>query len=229
MNGGNRIQEHIAEYSGKTVHVLVFQPASRSPFEIQYGKAVSAFLQKRSQIKIRRRKGILAVTDPASIEPDGKTGFHSLEGNPDSHPLPARRQFKEYDILPHRIEDLRDLPGGDIFASVPRILGIHICRNIIPFHLHIGRNMNVLPAADIGVRLLEIRNDGTVIPGIMELPESVQGRPQGGGSLPHLLSGGKSGMVGMGGQRIYFKNSGVLHDIVIKFFHTLTQKGPETQ
>ena len=36
-------------------------------------------------------------------------------------------------------------------------------------------------------------------------------------------------MVRMSRQRIYFKNSGVLHDIVIKFFHTLTQKGPETQ
>ena len=70
----------------------------------------------------------------------------------------------------YRVEDLRNLSRLQIIYSIPGVLCVHIGRNIISFHLDMGRNMDYIPSGCIETLFPESFRCGVDISGIMESP-----------------------------------------------------------
>ena len=84
------------------------------------------------------------------------------------------RQLEVLYIACHRIEPLRDLARLYFFTAIPRILNIRILGNVVALHLDVCRNMNVIPAAAIVIRLFKAGDGTGVVLCVGEFPDTVQ-------------------------------------------------------
>ena len=180
MGAGNRIEIDIAEDPAEAEKVLALQPAGGSPLEDPHGQLVFSRCEKGCQVKFRGGKAVLAVADIVPVAPEGETALHALEGDDErtsllQQGLHGLRKGKIFHIGSRGIKMFRDLTGNDILAAVPWILIIDIGRDIIAFHLDMGRDPYVRPCtAVIGGRLEAGRRVRRLIR-IGKLPQTVQG------------------------------------------------------
>ena len=72
-------QVDIAEDPAHPEAVLVFHVAAVAPFKDQYSQAVRSLAQMVRDVELMRRVGDLAVADVLTVEPEIKTGIHSLK------------------------------------------------------------------------------------------------------------------------------------------------------
>ena len=155
MHLRDRIQHHVAEDSAQPVHILVLKPGTVDKLEVQNRDPVLSLFDKWRQVKVRRREGILTVANILPVDPQGKACLNSLEGDAHAHALPCRGHSEISNVLRCRVESLRSFAQRQVLSSVPRILRVDISRLVISFHLDIGRNADLCPAALIILRLLE--------------------------------------------------------------------------
>ena len=146
------IEEHIPEYPGKPVKILILKPAAGCPFPDPQRQPVYSGFQIFCQTKIRGRKAVFAVADINPVQPKRETAFHSLERNAYFFSDETFRQNEVTHIIRHRVEKLRHFAGFQLTLAVPGILGVDIGRFIVAFHLNMRRDADFLPAGKIRIR-----------------------------------------------------------------------------
>ena len=174
------VQEHVPVDPGEAQEVLVLQPAAGAEAVHPARQLVLPVLQRGGQFKLVRREAVRGETDILSVQPDRNAAFHSLEGNENPLPLHTVRQEEMLHIAGHGIEALRDLPRQQRLVPRPRIHGVAVLRNPVPFHLDMGRHPDVRPSAAVVFRLFKAGDHLPRIHGVEELPLPVQAHPQGG-------------------------------------------------
>ena len=228
MDSRNGVQDHITEDPRQAIHILILQPGTIHEFEVQHSKTVLSLPEIGSQVKVRGGEGVLTVPHVCSVHPQCESRFHAFKGNAHIHSLPLGRDRKKCDILGSGIESLRSFSLREILPSVPGVLGIDIGRLIISFHLYIGRNTYLSPAAHVILRLLDAFQGAGRIHGIMKLPHSVQAFLQTAVSrLPdqvasvlfHLSCTSVQNRIGMCRECMNFENRRVINDSDIKLIH----------
>ena len=221
-DGGLRdhIQENAAEDTGEAIEVLILEPAAGRPFPDPDGQAVFPVAERVGQTEIGGREAVLAVADVHSVQPESKAALHALQRDADLLAAEMLRQAEGADIVGDRVKNLRHLAGLEFFLGIPGILGVHVGRNVIPFHLDMGGDPDAVPAGEVTVRLPEAVRGGRGIAGIAETPDAVQGHAQ-----PALARGELRGVsigdkVRVGGQAPVGEHGGVFHDgFIVKCFH----------
>ncbi len=146
------IQVYIPENPGKTVKVLVLRPASAGPLIYLQGQLVFTFQKEWGQLKVGRGKAVFAVAHILPVEPQGHAAFHSLEGNVEGLSLHLFWHMEIFYIACSRVKAGRDFPVPNFFPPVPWVLGVDIGRDVVPFHLDMGRHPDVAPVPAIVIQ-----------------------------------------------------------------------------
>ena len=97
------IEEHIPEYPGKPVKILILKPAAGCPFPDPQGEAVQTFFHI-CQAEIGGGETVFAVADIFPVEPESKSAFDALKGDADILSGKAFREREVADIIRHRVE-----------------------------------------------------------------------------------------------------------------------------
>ena len=166
----NCIKIHISVNSGETEEVLIFAPATGSPFEYLCCQLILSIFKIICQFKLRWSERILTVANKDTVQPQRKPALCSLERNKQSLSLHMFRHCKIFHIACNRIKSLRNLTRINFLMSFPWILDISILRCIISFHLDMCRYMNVIPVITAVIFFLKSLNCTFVITRIMKLP-----------------------------------------------------------
>ena len=170
MSIRNCIKIHISVNSGETEEVLIFAPATGSPFEYLCCQLILSIFKIICQFKLRWSERILTVANKDTVQPQRKPALCSLERNKQSLSLHMFRHCKIFHIACNRIKSLRNLTRINFLMSFPWILDISILRCIISFHLDMCRYMNVIPVITTVILFLKSLNCTFVITRIMKLP-----------------------------------------------------------
>ena len=166
----NCIKIHISVNSGETEEVLIFAPATGSPFEYLCCQLILSIFKIICQFKLRWSERILTVANKDTVQPQRKPALCSLERNKQSLSLHMFRHCKIFHIACNRIKSLRNLTRINFLMSFPWILDISILRCIISFHLDMCRYMNVIPVITAVILFFKSLNCTFVITRIMKLP-----------------------------------------------------------
>ena len=219
MHGGDGVQPHAAEDAGEAEEVLILAPAGGSPLEHLHSKFVHTRLEIGSQIECVCGEAVLGVTHIRPVQPKSHAAFHTLELDVDGLALHGFRQFKVFHIACHRIEPLRDLARLYLFTAIPRVLNIRVLGNVVALHLDVCRNMNVIPAAAIVIRLFKAGDGTGVVLCVGEFPDAVQLQRQRRGACPIFFAGSVSTETCMSIQHVFLEKGGVFYFCKIKCSH----------
>ena len=222
MHGGDGVQPHAAEDAGEAEEVLIFAPAGGSPLEHLHSKFVHARLEIGSQIECVCGEAVLGVTHIRPVQPKSHAAFHTLELDVDGLALHGFRQLEVFYIACHRIEPLRDLARLYFFTAIPRILNIRVLGNVVALHLDVCRNMNVIPAAAIVIRLFKAGDGTGVVLCVGEFPDTVQLQRQRRGACPIFFAGSVSTETCMSIQHVFLEKGGVFYFCKIKCSHSIS-------
>ena len=77
----NGVQIYISVNTGKTIKILILTPAAGRPFEYLCSQFVFSLFYILCQLKFRRSKGVLAVSDKFAIQPQCQSALSALERN----------------------------------------------------------------------------------------------------------------------------------------------------
>ena len=173
MHRRDSIEEHIPVDAGKAEEILVLAPASGAPFVHLHRQAVLALFDEGCQGKFRGSERIFTVSHILPVKPEGKGALHALERDVERKVLHPFGQRKDFHVGSRRIEPLRDLPRLHFLTPVPGILGIHIGRRIVAFHLDVGRHRDIIPRAAVEGWIFKALRRTLKIDGIGKLPAPV--------------------------------------------------------
>ena len=168
------VQPYISEDTRKSEEILILAPAPGSKSEDHYRKLVlSLSVNKRSEVKIRRRKAVLGIPHVASVKPYGDAAFDSLERYAYGTLFKSGRQREILHIACDRIEIFRYLSGLDFFKTIPRILGVRILGMTVSFSLDMGGHPDLFPLPAVVIQPVKVLHTGLIVDRMVKPPYTV--------------------------------------------------------
>ena len=129
-------------------------------------------------------------------------------------------QGKIQRVVRYGVEDCRDFSRLKFFRTVPRVLGIHIGRNVISLHLDVRRHTDLIPSGKVITIRPEPVRCGGEISCVVETPDTVQAVLQAALPCMPFLPIPVCNMVGVCGKAVVRKNSRVFYQLIITvLFH----------
>ena len=153
MDFGSRDKVHVPVDSRQAEHVLVFQVASVAPFVDLDSQCVASLREVPRDVKLRVVVRPLAVTHLLSVDPDVKSGVHSVEMEKNLFASPFAREGEIPAIGSHWIglsEGRVALLRLDERRIVKEWIGaVGIQRGTVAFHLPGRRHFDLIPGRHI--------------------------------------------------------------------------------
>ena len=181
-----RIECHIPEDPEEPEEILILQIGRRAVLIHLHRQHIPFFPDKRGQVELRRRKGILRIPYKLSVQPHIHSLFHTLKA--DAYPSAQKPclQVKYLPIGSHRIicrltERPRFRPvlsqrisRAAVHLPLPRVHGVDIMNLIISRHLDMTGHPNLPELFRVKVLPEKIRRAALRICRISKLPHPVQ-------------------------------------------------------
>ena len=213
---GRRVEEHIAEQTGKAHEILILDPAAGAPTHHLAAELVFAGNEVGRQLEVAGRERIGREADVVAVEPDDDAALRALEGDEHAPAGKALRQKEMLAVAGDGVEIPGDFADLDILPAVPGVLHVAVLRHAVALHLDVGGDGDVRPAAAVVVGRFKAVDGLAEIQCVVELPQAVQGEAQAGFACGPFRARGVGNVVRVCRNAVFGEVRGRLELAVIK-------------
>ena len=178
----------IAENSGETEHVLIFQIAAVAPAEHLNRNLVGTVLKEPGDIELAGEFRVLRITGHLAVDPDVIRAVHAVETENDLAPLPVFGNGETAAVAGNGIE----IPASGLAVENLRplvlvgIANVGVPGDSISAHFHAARHVDRGPVGIVEIRPEEIERPAGGIAHPVDFPIAVQRKFVGGRRLQFI-------------------------------------------